>query len=256
LFSDNPQAIFPKRCGVKVVFYDTKLEKPEREHLKENITLTGPLDELIRSSAALVSKIMSNIHIITSKGMEKISYPPESIWEILVNAVIHRDYSIADDVQVIIYQNRIEVISPGKLPGFVTVDNCLDVRYSRNPKIVRTLARYRNPPNKDLGEGLNTAFQKMKEWRLTAPVLSEVGNYVRVVIAHTPLATAEELVLEYLEKHSTIKNRIARDLTGIHSENEMKNVFYRLRDQKLIERVPDKKGNSAEWQKLRQTETN
>ena len=68
----------------------------------------------------------------------------------MVNAIIHRDYAIADDVQVRIFDNRIEIESPGKLPGFVTVDNILDVRYSRNKQIVRTLARYKTLPNKDM----------------------------------------------------------------------------------------------------------
>jgi hypothetical protein len=43
---------------------------------------------------------------------------------------------------------------------------------------VRTLNRYKDAPNKDLGEGLNTAFQKMKEWGLKEPIISEDGNYV------------------------------------------------------------------------------
>jgi hypothetical protein len=51
----------------------------------------------------------------------------------------------------------------------VTIENILDVRYSRNKQIVRTLARYKAPPNKDMGEGLNTAFQKMKDWKLKLP---------------------------------------------------------------------------------------
>jgi len=247
LFSDNPQAVFPKRCGIKVVFYDTRLEKPEREHLKKNMMISGPLYEVAHAAAKEVTDVMSNINIMTSEGMKKISYPPEAIWEVLVNAIIHRDYSIADDVQIVIYQNRIEISSPGRLPGFVTTTNYLDVRYSRNPKIVRCLAKYKDPPNKDLGEGLNTAFQKMKEWKLKEPILMEDGNYVRVVISHTPLATAEELVLEFLQLNQEIKNKQAREISGIHSENEMKNVFYRLRDQGLIERVPGKEGNAAAW---------
>ena len=45
-----------------------------------------------------------------------------------------------------------KIISPGKLPGYVNEDNILEARYSRNAKIVRTLNRYKNPPNKDMGE--------------------------------------------------------------------------------------------------------
>lgn len=91
---------------------------------------------------------MSSISIWTLKGLKTLNYPPEAIWEILVNAVIHRDYSISDNIQIQIYNNRIEILSPGKLPGYITVDNILDARFSRNPKIVRTLNRYKNAPNK------------------------------------------------------------------------------------------------------------
>jgi len=77
---------------------------------------------------------MSNVKIWTLKGLDTINYPQETIWEILVNAVIHRDYSISDDVHVLIFNNRIEIISPGKLPGYVTEENLLEARYSRNTK--------------------------------------------------------------------------------------------------------------------------
>lgn len=251
LYSENPQAVFPRRCGIKIVFYDTRQAIPEREHLKTNITIAGPIYRQIHDTIDKIQEIMSNISILTKEGFKKVSYPPEAIWEILVNAVIHRDYSIADDIQVIIFQDRIEIRSPGRLPGFVTTENFLDVRYSRNSKIVRCLARYRTPPNKDLGEGLNTAFQKMKEWKLQNPKLREENNYVVVTIAHAPLATPEELISEYLASNNEIRNHQARELTGIRSENQMKEVFYRLRDQGLIERVPNKAGKSAAWQKVR-----
>lgn len=55
--------------------------------------------------------------------------------------------------------------------------------------------------------------------------------------------------MEYLQNHDVITNRVARELTGITSENSMKEVFYRLAKSKLIERVPGKKGASAAWQK-------
>ena len=247
LFSDNPPATFPKRCGVKIVYYDTRLEKPEREHLKSTHTVNRPLYDQIYESVRVVTEIMSNISIYTSEGLQKVKYPPEAIWEIIANAIIHRDYSIADDIQIFIYQNRIEVVSPGRLPGFVNIDNILDVRYSRNPKVVRCLNRYSNPPNKDLGEGLNTAFQRMKDWKLQSPQFMELENAFKVILPHTPLAKPEELVLEFLQSHSEITNSQAREISGIKSENQMKEVFYRMRDQSIIERVPEKKGSASAW---------
>ena len=101
-----------------------------------------------------------------------------------------------------------------------------------------------------MGEGLNTAFQKMQEWRLKKPIISVNGNYVKVIIAHSPLASPEESVLEYLSHNATIKNREAREVTGIKSENVMKNVFLKMRQNKLIEPVMSKNGTKiVAWKK-------
>ena len=249
LFYANPSAALPRRCAVKITRYETREDSPGREHLAEQRSIEGNLYPLIHSTVEEISKIMSSVSIWTADGMKKASYPPETIWEIVTNAIIHRDYSISDDIQILIFDNRIEILSPGKLPGYVTVDNILDARYSRNPKIVRTLNRYKTPPNKDLGEGLNTAFQKMKEWKLQNPIIDEEGNYLKVIIPHTPLAKPEELIMEYLEKHDNIKNVEARDLTGIKSENQVKSVFLRLAKDNLIEKVPGLGGSASRWQK-------
>lgn len=242
LFNDNPIAIMPRKCGIKITRYDTSEEVPDRENLKQQINIEGCLYDQIHQASAEITAIMSKIKIYTTDGLRTVDYPPETIWEILVNAVIHRDYSISDDIHILIFNNRIEIISPGKLPGNVTVDNILDARFSRNAKIVRTLNRYRNPPNKDMGEGLNTAFQKMQEWRLKPPVIKEGRNNVKVIISHSPLASPEESILEYLKSHDLIKNRHARSLTGIKSENKMKQIFYKMRDNKLLKPNYSKSG--------------
>jgi ATP-dependent DNA helicase RecG len=98
-----------------------------------------------------------------------------------------------------------------------------------------------------MGEGLNTAFQKMKEWKLQAPEIREEGNYVAVTIRHAPLALPSEAILNFLKLNRKISNAQARELTGIKSENAVKSEFYKLRDQGLIERVPGKKGGLSAW---------
>jgi ATP-dependent DNA helicase RecG len=248
LFHPNPSAVIPRKCAVKITRYETKEDEPERDHMADQITIEGSLYPLIHGSVEAVKGIMSAVSVWTADGLKNLEYPPEAIWEVIVNALIHRDYSISDDVQILIYDNRIEVMSPGRLPGYVTIKNILDARYARNPKIVRTLNRYKNPPNKDLGEGLNTTFQKMKEWGLKDPQIAEDGNYVRVTLPHIPLAVPSEAILRFLSKSAVITNQQARDITGIRSENLVKIEFYKLRDEGLLERVPGLKGAKSAWQ--------
>lgn len=173
LFHPAPHAVVPRKCSVKIARYATKEDDPEREHLVSVETLSAPLYDLIQQAINRVTEVISEIEVWTSSGMKSVEYPKEAIWEVVVNALIHRDYSISDDTMVYIYDNRVEVVSPGRLPGYVTVENILDARYSRNPKVVRSLAWYKDPPNKDLGEGLNTTFQKMKDWKLKSPQITE-----------------------------------------------------------------------------------
>lgn len=247
LFNDNPVSLLPRKCGIKITRYETDEDLPSREHLKEQLTIEGCLYEQIHQASEAITSLMSSIKIWTPDGLKNVDYPPETVWEILVNAIIHRDYSISDDIHILVFNNRIEISSPGKLPGYVTESNILDARYSRNPKIVRTLNRYRNPPNKDMGEGLNTAFQKMAEWQLKPPIIKEILNTVRVVIPHISLASPEERIIEFLKSHDQIKNREARQVSGIKSENKMKNVFYKMRDNNLLEPVLGKTGKTVAW---------
>lgn len=173
-----------------------------------------------------------------AEGFEKVSYPREAIHEIITNAVLHRDYSINDEIHVRIFNNRIEVQSPGTLPGHVTVRNILDERFSRNPRLVRLINKYRNPPNKDVGEGLNTAFEAMRKLKLKDPIIEQSEGAVRATLKHERLASAEETICEYLRHHDEINNAAARAITFIGSENTVKRIFQKMTASGVIERIP------------------
>jgi len=195
--------------------------------------------------------LAEGIQKLGPRGLEAIKYPPETLHEIVTNALLHRDYSIPVDVHVRIFDSRVEVESPGKLPGHVTPLNILQEQFARNGALVRIINKFPDPPNKDVGEGLNTAFAAMNKLRLKPPVIAETENSVLVSIRHEPLASPEEAVMEYLETHDGIVNRTGREITGITSENSMKNVFYKLRDCGLIEPVPGRVGFAAAWRRKR-----
>lgn len=139
--------------------------------------------------------------------------------------------------------------SPGKLAGHVTVKNILSEQFARNPKLVRLMNKFPSPPNKDVGEGLNTAFSAMTALRLKPPEIIETDSAVLVIIKHEKLASPEEIIMEYMKIHEIITNSIGREITGISSENTMKRVFYKLRDAGYIERINDDsmRGNKAAW---------
>ena len=233
LFSDEPQICLPKRSSIKVFRYKTSGEADRDMLAEQPITIEGCAYNEIYNAVSKVKEIIETIKKL-GKGLELVQYPEETLHEIITNAVLHRDYSIATDIQIRIFDNRVEVESPGKLPGHVTVSNILDSQAARNPKLVRLINKFPDAPNKDVGEGLNTAFAAMEKLRLKAPVIEELENSVLVTIKHERLASPEELVIDYLKTHDSIRNGEGRTITGIKSENTMKQVFYRLRDRGYI----------------------
>jgi ATP-dependent DNA helicase RecG len=253
LFADEPQAVLPKRSGVKLYRYKTTGAATRETLYGAPQSIEGAIYDLIRKSVDQTVEMIEGIQKLGSSGLVQVKYPYETLHEIVTNAILHRDYSIVADVLVRVFDNRIEIESPGLLPGQVTTQNILDEQFARNGMLVRLINKFPEPPNKDVGEGLNTAFNAMQRLRLKPPVIQELENAVLVQIRHDPLASPEESVMDYLQKHSQIKNSVARQLTGITSENSMKNVFLRLKKSDLIEPVPGKRGASAAWRKKTST---
>ena len=236
LFSDEPQAVLPKRCGIKIYRYKTREEASRDTLAFDPITIEGWSYRQIQEAVERTKEVIEEIPRLGAGTLEKISYPAETLHEIITNAVLHRDYSIADDVHIRIFDNRIEVQSPGKLPAHVTERNILDERFSRNGIMVRMLNKFPNPPNKDVGEGLNTAFEAMTKLGLKPPAIKELESAVLVTIKHEPLASPEQAILEYLQEHDWIKNADARSLTHIQQPHKINNIFREMEARGLIKR--------------------
>ncbi|MFM9368156.1 ATP-binding protein [Streptomyces sp. Da 82-17] len=247
LFADEPQACLPKRCGIKIYRYSS--EEQSRDRLVEDpVTIEGPLYKQIYGAVDRTIEIVASAAFLDEDGLRSVRYPQETLHEIITNAVLHRDYSITDDVHVRIFENRVEIQSPGRLPGHITVNNILDERLSRNPNLVRHLNRFPNPPNKDVGEGLNTAFESMKKLNLKSPEISETDNAVLVVVRHESLASPAQQVVDYLKSNDSIRNEQARKMTGIDSESKMKKIFESLIKAGEIEHKPKTAGRGYAYQ--------
>jgi ATP-dependent DNA helicase RecG len=239
LFAEEPQAVLPKRCGIKIYRYATTDAEGSRETLVgDPASVEGCAYDQIAEAVRRTAEMVESVRVKTPTGLEPAKYPITALHEIITNAVLHRDYSIPDDIHIRIFNNRVEVSSPGTLPGHVTEQNILEERFARNGMMVRLINKFPDPPNKDVGEGLNTAFAAMREMKLKVPVISQRGGYVTVILRHEPLAAPEETILEYLQSHEQIRNREAREICFIGSENKMKNILQSMVSRDLIELVP------------------
>jgi ATP-dependent DNA helicase RecG len=251
LFSDEPQAILPKHCGIKVYrFKTTEVEGLREVEAFIPKTVEGCLYRQIHSAVNLTKELIDSIPKMGSGSLfEQVQYPPETLHEFITNAVIHRDYSITDDIHIRIFDNRIEIQSPGRLPANMTIRNLTTQRAARNGAVQRILNKFKDPPNRDVGEGIKTATNAMTNLGLEPPSFAEVENSFVVTIKHEKLATAELTIMEYLETHETINNKQARKITFIHEDWRIKSIFRRMEDKKMIKQVEGTRTSNTRYRK-------
>jgi ATP-dependent DNA helicase RecG len=119
---------------------------------------------------------------------ERIGVIPRDAWlEGLVNAAIHRSYSVTGDhIRIEIFDDRIEIESPGRFPGLSDISNPLKVtRFARNPRIARVCADLSF--GQELGEGIRRIFEEMRLAGLADPEYRQTAGSVRLVLDSTPI---------------------------------------------------------------------
>lgn len=176
LFGSDPQS-FNRSAEITAVRFagDTMSDTFSRQDLG------GTLPEQIRRAETfLLDHLRKDVSLgKTMARSENLEYPLEAARELVVNAVAHRDYSISGDgIRLYLFANRLEVTSPGGLPGPVTVDNIKEARFSRNPVIVQVLADMGFIER--LGYGVDRVIALMEETHLPAPEFSEIAGGFRV----------------------------------------------------------------------------
>lgn len=250
LFADEPQAIVPK-ASVKIYRYKTTDPEGTRETLAfDPISIDGPVYDQISGAVAKTTELIQGMQIMGPNGLEDVQYPSEALHEVITNAVLHRDYSFSDDVHVRIFDNRVEVESPGRLPAHITPSNILAERFARNASLVRLINKFPDPPNKDVGEGLNTAFAAMRKLQLREPDIIERDNSVLVFLRHEALASPEEVIMDYLASNPEINNQKAREITSIDSEYQVRRIIRRLIDAGEVEKVPGKQSRATAYRRV------
>lgn len=138
LFHDNPQDI-PELSHAYIKA--ARFKETRKGFFLDQTEMEGCLPDQIDDAVKFVLKnIRLSGTIEGSKRIERYEYPPDIIREAIVNAVIHRDYSISGAcILLAVYDDRLEVTSPGGLAGQVTVENIQDRQYNRNPIIAKRM---------------------------------------------------------------------------------------------------------------------
>lgn len=254
LFGRHPQQWLPNASILAARF--NGITFADRFMKKE---ITGTLPEQLQQAEAFIRENMrSVVRLVGLRHQESLEYPPEAVRELLVNAVAHRDYNQqGDNIHLFIFADRIEVHSPGGLPGPVTLDNLLEARFSRNAILVQVLSDLGFIER--LGYGLDRVVASMHQNGLRPPRFEEAAGSFRVTLFgetlaaqpttdldltaynHLELNPRQQLALGYLGKHRRITNRDYQELCpDVHPETLRRDLVDLVNSDILI-KVGDKR---------------
>lgn len=247
LFADHPGALLAAsgtRADVRVFHYKgMQVEVDAVPNLKKTPkTLSGPLYRLIEQTYSYVMDELADGLTLAKSGFRTVHrYPERVIKEAITNAVIHRDYRLNRDVQVRIFDNRIEVVSPGLLPGRITAATIQrSGSFARNPLLASNLREFPEPPNVDAGEGVRMMFSVMRANNLYPPQYRElreqVQNAVMVTMLNEESPPIWEQVSDWMDRHGPISNRQLCSISNLDTLKASK-LLKRWVDQGLL--MPD-----------------
>ena len=183
LFGRSPRKVLPQ-SGIRAVAYQGQ---DKSYAAAEDALLAGPLVPLLRDGAIETSGVIDRClefarrHLRVQSRVDDSgrredawSVPLEVLREAIVNAVAHRDYSLAGmDIEVNVYAETVEIISPGRLPNGISVRSMsLGCRASRNEVIKETLRDYRFVEARGLGVP-KKIIAGMRQFNGTEPELIE-----------------------------------------------------------------------------------
>lgn len=214
--------------------------------------LTGPLARIIEGAWRVLWEEMRHEAVIPGLAREEHpEYPPFAVREALVNAVCHRDYAIKGlRVEIRMFDDRLEVISPGGLPGHITLDNIVEEHYSRNPRTVRGL--YYWGYIEELGLGVDRMIEEMLQDGHPAPEFVNKPHSFTVILRNARerpaarwganLNPRQLQALRYLQERKRITNREYRELCPEVSAETVRLDLVALVEQGILLRIGDKKG--------------
>jgi ATP-dependent DNA helicase RecG len=170
VFGKEPQKR-NRRFGIVVSRFEGSVDSDVR--LRERHELIGPLPILVAQADQRIYDEMRRDAVVRRLVREEVpEYPPVALREALVNAVGHRDYSLRGAaVDVRLYDDAVEVESPGTLAAYVTVENLREAQYSRNERIMDALQRLGLV--EEAGQGIDRMIAEMEDALLDPPQFEE-----------------------------------------------------------------------------------
>lgn len=184
LFASNIQRFYPN-CRIRFIRYDgNRAFVGTRMNIIKDINIEDSILNIIERAKIVISGQLREFTALnrdTGKFKTVPEYPEFAWQEGIVNAVTHREYGMAGCyIQVVMYDDRLEIISPGKLPNIVTIENIKETRYSRNPRISRVLTEFGWV--RELNEGVKRIYSDMEDFFLEPPIYMESDQTVKLIL--------------------------------------------------------------------------
>lgn len=210
LFGQEPELWFPS-AHIRVIRYRGRERgSGARLQVLEDHRIEGPIPRQVQAAARLVDELVPTRQALRPDGLfGPVALIPRDAWlEGIVNAAVHRSYSnFGDHTRVEVFDDRIEIESPGRFPGVVDLSDPLEVaRFARNPHIARVCAEL--GLGREFGEGIRRMFEEMRLAGLADPVYRQTAGSVRLTLPTDPV---ERQLEERLPDETRVVARLLRD---------------------------------------------
>lgn len=193
-FASHPQAWLPE-ASVRVLRYRGRERGAgARQQVVLDDRIDGPVQRVLGSAIDSIIDCLPSRRALGASGrFTRVSIIPRDAWlEGLVNAVVHRSYSIGGDhIRVEVFDDRVQIESPGRFPGVVDLTDPMHfTRFARNPRLARVCSDL--DFGQELGEGIRRMYEEMRLAGLSDPMYRQTAGSVVLTLSSVAVDAALE----------------------------------------------------------------
>lgn len=200
--------------------------------------ISGNIEKQADESVKIIKAwVTSHYKIKGAKYIGELPVPEDAIREAINNAVLHCKYNIPGAIKIAVYDNRLEIFSPGDFPGPVDINTLGDgITFLRNPILVRLA--YKTHLIESRGTGIKLIYDTCKKAGIRKSDYPDEGDFVKVIFYFEPdissYLSEEESTIAYLKMNEYATSQQIAEYLPVSQKTAIRKLNHLIKQKKVV----------------------
>ncbi len=233
MFSENPHHFVPE-----ALIKCTRFKGTQGRNILRTEDITGTIEQQASAALRLISDWIAIDYALRGiKLTGTLPIPEEALREAILNALLHRKYSIPGATKIAVYDDRLEIFNPGDFPGLIDINNLGDgTTFLRNPTLIKLA--YKSKLVETRGTGIRLIYDSCRNAGIKKPVYEDEGDFVKLIFYFdkiaNPLQAEDTSIINYIKEQKSVTSQQIADYLSVSRNTAIRKLNTLIISNKVI----------------------